>query len=431
MSEPIRIIYTRRVPHRILLIGIAAAALIFAWFVVRWQVASMLAELTSPANPDAKTVAAYATSIAPRDPNAWWLAASTEKDLFTPEKIETSVHMFERVVRLSPNDYRWWTELGRSYEQAERPAQAEFAFRRAIELAPAYAYPHWQLANFLLRQGRDDEASAELRRTTENNVTYRNQVFSLAWDYFGKDPAKIESLASDDPDVRASLAQFYANRKYAADSLRVWNTLSDEEKAARPAVSKAIAQALYELLLFRQAVEFARQSGVDKDAHAEAITNPGFEDNISNSDSTLFGWKIDRTDPKSESSPDLSVKHSGARSLRTVFRNYQKPAFYGIWQNVAVEPNGVYNLRFWVRTENLKSAGTPVIEIVNGPDSQIIAVSKPFDTGTTEWQEYSVDFTIPANSDALFIRSSRSYCGDACPLVGTMWLDDFILTRIR
>ncbi len=354
MSEPIHIVYTRRALHRGFLVGIALVALIFAWFVVRWQIASMLAELTSPTNPDAKSVAAYATSIAPRDPNAWWLAASTEKDLFTPEKIETSVHMFERVVRLSPNDYRWWTELGRSYEQAERPDQAEFAFRRAVALAPAYAYPHWQLANFLLRQGRDDEASAELRRTTENNVTYRNQVFSLAWDYFGKDPAKIESLASDSPDVRASLAQFYANRKYAADSLRVWNTLSEDEKAARPGVSKSIAQALYELLLFRQAVEFARQSGVDKEAQAETITNAGFEDTMPNADSTLFGWKIDRADAKAESSPDSSVRHSGARSLRTIFRNYLKPAYYGIWQNVAVEPSGSYNLRFWVRTENLK-----------------------------------------------------------------------------
>ncbi len=72
-----------------------------------------------------------------------------------------------------------------------------------------------------------------------------------------------------------------------------------------------------------------------------------------------------------------------------------------------------------------------MIEIVNGADSQILAVSKPFDTGTTDWQEYSIDFTVPANSDALFVRSSRAYCGDACPLVGTMWLDDFALTRIK
>jgi hypothetical protein len=68
---------------------------------------------------------------------------------------------------------------------------------------------------------------------------YREQVFSLAWDYFDKDPRRIEELAIDTPDVRASLALFYAARGSADNSLRVWNTLTEEQKPNYTDTAKA------------------------------------------------------------------------------------------------------------------------------------------------------------------------------------------------
>ena len=71
------------------------------------------------------------------DPATRWLAATNEKEKFSPESVDKATLLFEDVVRRSPNDYRWWIELGRSYEQAERIDDAEAAFRRAVELAPS------------------------------------------------------------------------------------------------------------------------------------------------------------------------------------------------------------------------------------------------------------------------------------------------------
>src|SRR6478672_1887400 len=217
---------------------VIVVSLTFAWFGIRWQLGSMLAELTSANDPSAKTVSEAARNLSPSDPLAAWLYANSTRDLFSPERLGPSVIRFEDVVRLSPNDYRWWIELGRTDEQADRADRAELAFREAVRLAPSYAYPSWQLGNFLLRQGRSKEAFGELRKTTENNLTYREQVFSLAWDYFEHDPARVEALAADTPDVRASLALFYAVRGQAADSLRIWNTLTDDQKAESPQIPK-------------------------------------------------------------------------------------------------------------------------------------------------------------------------------------------------
>jgi Flp pilus assembly protein TadD len=44
---------------------------------------------------------------------------------------------------MAPYDFRMWTELARGYEQAERFSEAETALKRALELAPNYAVPHW------------------------------------------------------------------------------------------------------------------------------------------------------------------------------------------------------------------------------------------------------------------------------------------------
>jgi hypothetical protein len=403
-------------------------ALAFAWFSVRWQLGTMLAELTPPNDPSAKSVANEAHYLAPGDPLAAWLAANSERDRFSQDGIEASVRAFENVVRHSPNDYRWWIELGRIDEQAERVSQAEAAFRQATSLAPTYAYPRWQFGNFLLRQGRSDEAFGELRKTTENNLTYREQVFSLAWDYFDHDPARVEALAADTPDVRASLALFYAAHGEAADSLRLWNTLSDDQKAENPQTAKTIAQALTEKKFFRQGLEFSRQVGIDPDAQVEAITNGGFERPLGSPDDNYYGWNVERGDNKLDIAADSSVKHSGNRSLKMNFRTYVKPELSNPWQIVAAQPGRSYALHFWARSENLRSAGMPIIEVLDPADNRLIAASSAMPTGTNDWQEFAIDFKAPDSSDGFVIRVARSYC-EGCPLVGLLWLDDLSLTK--
>ena len=197
---------------RIIIVAAVVVALLFGWVAIRRQLGNMFAEMTSANDPTASDVADLARSMAPSDPLGMWLKASLERSVFTPERTESAVLMFEQTVRLAPRDYRWWIELGRAYEQADKIDRAEIALRHAVDMAPTYNYPRWQIGNFYLRQGRPDEAFAELKLATLNNFTYREQVFSLAWDYFEKDPVKVEQLAPDQPDVYASLALFYAVR---------------------------------------------------------------------------------------------------------------------------------------------------------------------------------------------------------------------------
>ena len=414
---------------RLLLIGVVLVMLVLTWFGVRWQLGDMLANLTLPTDENAPAIAALAENLAASDPRTSWLRAETG-DQFPDVSSVSSVEWAEQTVQLAPFDYRWRVDLGRALDRDDQLGRAEAELKRAVELAPSFAYPRWHLGNFYLRQNRTDEAFAQLKEATKNNTEYREQVYSLAWEYFAKDAAQVEKMAGNDPDARASLAYFFAAHGRAADSLRNWNLLSDRDKAANYSIAKSIALGLYEQRHFVQALEFSKQNGNDVAAYAGAVTNGGFESPLTETETAWFGWQITRSDPKIEAVADGKLKHLGDRSLRVTFRNYVKPVLANIFQTVVVEPKTRYRLRFFVRTDGLKSSGGPMIEIGNANDDKSIAQSKQFQMGNNDWQEMTVEFTAPDNCDGIQIRTIRSYCGDSCAINGTFWYDDFELTKL-
>lgn len=405
-------------------------AVLISWFGVRWQIGNMLGELTQPSQENAFQIAEAAISLSPRDPLPRWLLATKLKEEFSPESIEASVAEFKQTVRLSPFDYRWWIELGRAYEQAERLAEAELAFKRAVELAPSYTYPQWQIGNFFLRRDRIDEAFFHLSRTTEKSIMYREQVFALAWDYFDGDPSRVEQLAANTPDVKVTLAHFYAQRGAADDSLRIWNSIDENERARHPQILKNIIQYLYTKRFYRKTLEFARQSGMDLDAEPEKISNSGFEQFLGDAGNTMFGWKIDRADTRLEILTDQSVRTEGQRSLKMNFKAYSKPELLNVTQLVAVEPRARYRLAFKLRVENLRTGGEPLLEVIDSNNDVVLARTPRFPLGSQDWQEWSIEFTVPEDCDGITIRTTREVCGEVCPISGVLWLDDFSLVRL-
>lgn len=426
----IEIIDARQTWVRIVLALAILLALVFGWITVRWQLGIMLADLTTPNDPNAKEIADFALQLAPADPKANWLVASTKKTTFSPDVVTETARSFESVVRLAPFDFRWWVELGRALEQAEEYEAAEKAYLRSTQLAPNYIYPRWQIGNFYLRRNRTEEAFRELKIAASADSVYRDQVFSIAWEFYEQDTAQLEAIAADSPRVRAGLARFYAAKQRAEDALRVWNTLSNEEKAANEVYARVIAQAFYDKRLYRQSQAFIRDLGLEPDAKLATVQNGGFEQPIKEPGEAYFGWlvaPIDKIDVKFDS----TQKHGDNRSLRVSFNTFSQPTLYAITQLVTVEPLAEYQLSFWIKTEELKSGGPPALEIYNANDDKIIVTNDALPTGTTDWQQVKMNFVAPENAEAVGIRTVRIYCGEQCPIIGTLWYDDFKLERIK
>lgn len=385
----------------------------------------MLAELTSPFDAGAKNTARIALNLAPGDPSAWWLFVNTNKS--DDEKSEINA---ERIVKLSPSDFRWWIECGREREQSGDVSGAEKAILKAVELAPNYTFPRWQLGNFYLRQNRGDDAFRQLAKVAETNQLYGEQVYSIAWEYFDRDTGRLEQIAGNTAEARANLARFFAGKGRAEDCLRIWNTLTDEEKEKTAVGKRDIAQALFDKGFYRSAVEFIRQLGIEPEAKAEIIQNAGFEKPIGEAKDAYFGWKVAPVE-KMEVKLDATQKREGNRSLRVAFSGYSTPNLNAVYQIVAVEAKTRYRLSFWLRTENLKSAGAPNLEIYNVSDNKSIAVSSSFPIGSNDWRQLKIEFTTPENTEGVALRTTRVDCGENCPIVGTFWYDDFRLERLK
>lgn len=402
--------------------------LVFAWFATRWQISEMVASIVRRDDPNAVQLADLALRLAPSNPSASKLRAQIGEDPTSPDA-RTAVEIAEETVRLAPNDYRWRLELARMLAQDQQLERAEVELKRAAELAPTYAAVSWHYGNFLLRQERVDEAFAQLKIATAGNGFYRKQVFSLTWEYFGKDVSRLEELAGINTQSRTELAYFFAARGRAEDALRNWKMLSDEEKASNESFLKVMAQGVFEQGHFPQALEFEKQLGLDEEVEAEVITNGSFERNPNSETRSRFSWQTLRNIQKLEIASDQNVKHTGNRSVRVTFRGFDQPLLTTLSQIVVVIPQQRYRLRVWVRTENLKSAGTPMIEVAAACDNKGIARSQPFATGSNDWQEITLDFTAPADCGAISIRTVRQYCGEDCPITGTFWYDDFELQK--
>jgi tetratricopeptide (TPR) repeat protein len=405
-------------------------ALGFGWYAFSREIGNMMAEVTPPTDPDAKVKANAAIWMAPGDPFVNWLLATTENDTFIPEKAAAAVSNFENVIRLAPYDYRWWIELGRAREQVDDVTGSEKALKRAVELAPNYAYPRWQLGNFYLRQGRENEAFAELKLAAQNNPLYREQVFYTVWDFYHGDKEQLEKIVGNSPQVQATLAKFYATHEQPEGAIRTWDTLTPEQKEENRPIGLLIMQVLHEKKNFRASNYFVRQMGWETEAEVGKIQNGGFESPMGSvaEKAIYFDW-ITADRDKFTARLDQSQKHEGRSSLRLNFNSVNAVAFANVSQIVALEPGARYTLTFWMKTENLKSAGPPFVEVAGINDPRSFGSTPPFPTGTNDWQQMRIDFTVPTDVDGAVVRTARLYCGDNCPLVGAVWYDEFDLQK--
>ena len=183
----------------------------------------------------------------------------------------------------------------------------------------------------------------------------------------------------------------------------------------------------------RAALEVARDLNRETPApKVGEFLDPGFETTIDATGANIFGWKVTSV-PQAQIGLDESNRHNGVRSLRIAFKSPSTLAFNNISQLIVVEPNAQYRLEYYVRVEDLKSGGTPLVQIIDGAnETTALAASQPLPNGTRDWQAETLEFKSPPQSEAVIVRVSRASCGadGVCPIFGLVWYDDFNLQRL-
>lgn len=420
---------------RWLLLLPALLAILGAWFVVRWYIGNTVAEYAPGVAEGGIEMVRLAVRWAPGDPETHWRLGRFEEKVFSAESLTDALREYQLAVILSPNDYRYWMELGRALEATGDPESGEKALRRAVELAPAYSHPRWYLGNLLLREEKLGEAFDHLGHAAEADDLMRPQVFDLAMHVFAGDVNEIAKIACVSPSARMQFAIYLVLGKRFDDAMRMWSATKPADRRAQPDLVKEMKHSLVEARQFRSALALMRELEPDADLpQPEHFWNGGFESElkpVSVASSNPFTWLVDFRSPAQVSLD--SHAHTGQKSLRVVLKASRTMDTIRISQTVAVEPGAHYRFEYYVRTENLLSASTPALVVSDAVDGVTLAASASLPTGTNDWQKMSVDFTANQTHDGITIGFSRAPCsGDQqiCPIFGTVWYDDFNLQRV-
>jgi tetratricopeptide (TPR) repeat protein len=262
----------------------ALLVMLGSWFVVRWYVGNTVAEYAPTVDQGGIEMARLAVRWAPDDPLTHWRLGSLEEKVFSADNLVAAVHEYQRAVDLSPNDYRYWMELGRALEAGGDRESGEKALRRAVDLAPAYSQPRWRFGNLLLREGKTEEAFDQLGHAAEGDNLLRQQIFDLAMRVFDGNVKEIARIACVSAAARLQFALYLISVGRYDDAIGMWNTISRADRASQSALCKELKKNLIDQKHFHAALEVMR--GIDPEEtwpQLEQFWNGGFESSITGS----------------------------------------------------------------------------------------------------------------------------------------------------
>ena len=370
------------------------------------------------------TSAERAIALAPSDPEAHVARA---KVFLNSGDFGRAYKEYEQAIALRPQDYYLWFRLGYAHYFANDEQGAIAPFREAARLAPYYAEPRWMLGKMLLATGKRDEAFAELRRAASSNPVYMADVIALAWDAYGDHGETIEQVVAPRiPSEYLKLALSFVAHGKPSEAMRLFRQAGNLSVTDR----REFVGALLEAKNFTEAYE-AWSNGTESSGTANLISNGSFEKPISK-DEQEFGWQFSRAvAAEAWFSRDTSEPRDGQYSLRLDFAGEVDPAINLVSTLVVVQPNSHYRLTWAARTKDLSTGGLPIIGVNDANnDDRAIAESGPLSQGTSDWQNYQVEFSTSETTKAVYLNIRRKLCSAGCPITGHLWVDSFSLQKL-
>jgi hypothetical protein len=361
-----------------------------------------------------------AVRLSSNNPDARYVRAT----ILQASDLPAAIKDYYQAAMARPDDYVLWLSLARVYELNGDVPAAIAAAQQAIPLAPDYAEPHYQLGNILLRAGRQDEAFQELRLAAASNPTLLPGVIDLAWTVSAGDVASV--LRMIDPQTNESrheLAQYFRAHKQVDAAIVLYAALGAAEAPYRTSY-------VADLIGAKQFKEAAKVWAVGRPGIAGpgVVNDPGFEQE-SDLKEPGFGWRVGDRAEGFQLSLDATNPKEGRSSLKVEFKGGADPGALIIGQFVSVEPQAHYSLRLAARSEELVSGGAPMVFILNAATGQILAASEPI-KAKGNWEDYKIDFQVPASTDAVQIVLRRTCDASPCPIFGRLWLDNFSLQKV-
>ncbi|MBI1355404.1 MAG: hypothetical protein GC160_13740 [Acidobacteria bacterium] len=340
-----------------------------------------------------------ATRVIPDNPFAWTSLGLAQED---------GLDALQRAAELQPNDGAAWVRVSLELEERGDVAGAEAAALRAVEVDPGFD-SLWTLANFCLRQGREEEFWRYTRQAVRAQPD-RTAVAATLWWRLLDDPARIMALAAlEEPAVlRRYLDYLIQQRKIEA--------LPEAWEKFEPAIRKndlPMAGELLEVLLAGEKVDLAlevwnalaQREIIDLAPISLAddglLTGGDFAHRVSG---VGFDWRVDpapgvyrlqrRLDASTHS---FEIRLSGGQEEYSLLLS----------QIVPTPPSQTYLFHFEYATVQLPFLTGLRWTVRDHRSGRILAQSGPVEAAEDYWNRQEFEFETPP--DTRLVRIELSY----------------------
>ena len=409
------------------LAGIVAVSALLGFLGCRHAIAEHWAD--SP-DPDQWTRAAQ---WEPNNAENWYRLGRYRQLDFENSDLPQAISHYQRATAIDPKPARYWLDLAEAYETAGSTARAEDAFRKAQQVYPVSADVAWRLGNFLLRQGRQDEAFRQIHQAVSTSPKLTPQAVSLCWRSTQDINLILRAALPAEPEVDWAVIGFFVDPAQPDAAVAAWKRLLTEGSTfpisrAFPLLDMLInsGHADETQAVWQQAISVAGVTPVPGPPHSP-IWDGGFEGTLLNGG---LAWRYQPVDG-AQMDLDEETVHSGRRSLRVTFDGSQNVEFANLWQYVVVQPNTRYGFRAYLRTEDLTTDHGIRFEISDANQPRNLDVLTPGALGTEAWALDETTFTTGPTTRLLRITLRRTASTMlANKIRGVAWVDDISLAAM-
>ncbi len=272
-----------------------------------------------------------AVRLEPGNP-AYWDRLGRYQQYNLEERDSASAQQsFRKAIALNPLDTNAWLGLATDYELEGRNAEARKAYLQAAKTYPASADVSWRYGNFLLRQGDQPEAFAELRRAIEADFPPRQSVYvNVIWEALS---AKQLAVAKT---VWAQLIKLHPHLEMRDVDRLVSELLqAGEFTEAQHVWDQGMSTINLPPLL--------QPSG-------SVVWDPSFESGVNGNN---FAWHFQPIVQGVSISLDQGQKFSGNQSLRLSFDGKHNPNLEAACALAVVQPGTTYRFSGWIKTTDI------------------------------------------------------------------------------
>src|SRR5262249_38186249 len=376
----------------VLLVSSGLVAVILSFFAVRNALAAHYLGL------DTRHGYERAVQLEPHSPRNWYLLGrSYLYDLEQPDPVR-AVAALRKSVELDPYSAEAMLDLAIAYDSEGDTSEARAALVSAERVYPLSADVAWSFGNFLLRQGDQDAAFAQLHKALELDPKRAAEAFSRAMQMQPDANVVLDKVVPASANCYLPILRFVSSAGEMETAQLVWARLIGlhQKVPIREAVPFFDA-----LIHERRPDEAARRwpeavaimdNPPPPDPAGSLLWDGGFESGFGGGG---FSWMFTPVNRNVQISFDRAEKHSGEQSLRVLFNGRENINFEDASQQFVPEPGQHYLLTAWVKTESLTSSEGVRLQILAFTGPGVVATQSSEIHGTQPWTQLSLAWTAP------------------------------------